>query len=66
MKTIIKSTLAVAAICFLAGWVCRESTVTAPPFPNVKTTGYQTDAQNEAAALLTAQIMERLPEISTH
>ena len=66
MKTMIKSTVAVAIVCLLAGWAHHESAAAATHFPNVKTTGSQTDVQNDVAAKLTEQLMEKLPEISTH
>ena len=66
MKTIVKSAIAVAIVCLLAGLAHYESAVAATHFPNVKTTGSQTDVQNDVAAKLTEQFMEKLPEISTH
>ena len=66
MKTILKSAIAVTAVCLLACLSHHESAVAATHFPNVKTTGSQTDVQNDAAAKLTEQLMEKLPEISTH
>jgi hypothetical protein len=69
MKTMIKSAIAATAVCLLAGCESsglpqHESTVSPGYYVSAQTTGLP--ANDEASARLTEQLMERLPEISTH